>query len=958
MFKVVRLRASDGTEFTLFTGCTETGFSAKDVITMPGAYEECTGTPEGTPLKLRKLQGTIGAYNTKLYALCVEDSTKVVQDITGSVVNILTMPATAANAMMQAMSEEMRDNVRQASEAVHFYEGITEKSKVCLDDEALSEIPQSIREGMKSAKQHYVLRDTENQEVFQKSCESEFGVVLPSVVDIHDDNLRYSALDIIRALMPYRRPGSPSTYETIYHTPYFRVGVNAGILPKHLDWVYGFESNDLLDIQPNERRMQKNLYTLYCSDISRYVQEIVTGAFFNTDYGHKFARMGTKTDREVVDRLLKDIRNGARFEDTGNSVTCDISSSEVDNLFSIGWETDDVGRALLRSLQMDDGFLEQVIRSTHPARRVITTRNQLFTIPLSDEQSSKFTSLLIELGFISSELNDFMLTLCKCAYEACWGHTGVAHAVPALISQSMLSNQDKEYSRFLVACESGKGVSAGEFMNMYLNSYQDPLNGDETAEAAAFAESAEGGDDSLGIAFNYYLTQQNYRLLGSGEIEMRTLLGMRDNESDAERLNRLNAEPKETRIIERWRAVNGEAKLDYFLTTAHAQTADVRIYIQAFLKLCRWGSRRPQNLVLQDHPEIRHVFDLNAGVEADNAAVVREEDLVKVNGCDYSLAGFLNTTSNRGVSSEYIIGFILKKDYGTVQKTYLASWEDIAEMVATNTINIGEFKVNAPVDTSNLTGIETFEKASYDIYASDSNTAEGLKLKVSGRELSKIVLLPHPGITQDRAYLKAIMSETVDTIRDRQYDNLDRYLKCLRQFYDSNKDRLANIRSTMDLQELALLYDELMKDGPKKREDTNARAASNTMTKLSLTTIEYIDCPLVGKFVLVNDGDNLTIKDNTWDPMTFTDPRLASLNPGGRNSIVLLMLKTNDCWLLCRKDIKLEELDIVRTPTGTKPNNVSYTSLRGAVTQMLNGGGAKIKGVPIKFHISAKLPEA
>lgn len=964
MFNVIRLKDPEGGEHLVFTGCSETGFSAKDVVTMPGAYDECVRSTDGSEMKLRSLEGSVGPYHTKLYAMCVEDKTLVVNDLTGNVANMLTTPAVAANAMIKAMSEEVRDNIRTAIDAVHFYETLTENSNISLPDEALSELPEEVSGAMKNAQQHYVLMDTDNQQIFQKSYDAEFGVLLPSLQELHGiQDVNYSPMDIVRVLMPYRRPGNPSVYEAIYHTPYFRVGMNANIVPRHLEWMYGFDSNNLLDIQPNERHMQKNLHTLYCSDVATNIAAMVTGVMFGTDYGSRFDRLRKTRDREIIDRIISELQAGVGGGEGIPGIRCDISTSEVDALWDAGWEVDDVAWALRDHLKMDEGYLEYIVKNTHPARRVISTDNQWFTLTLSGEQSQKFTTEMISMGYISYAMDRFFSRLCQCAYQACWGHSGVTRAIPILVSQNNLPTNDKRFTTLLANYEAGKNPYDVALAPLYLGSYGAKLLGmgqgldDDLGGAVLFGDDNEG-DETEGIEFDYYLTRQNYASLTNGSADMNTIMNRRDNETESERMARLNALSSEAKIVERWQAVDGQSNLDYFITTAFAQTADVNIYIQAFIKLCRWGERRPKMLVFQDHPEIRHVFDLGLGTEAVNTDIVNEDDLVKVNGCDYSFVGFLNTTTNRTVESKFIIGFILQKDYGTVQRQYIASWDDLAEMVAQNTVNIGEFKVAAPVDASNLVGIETFEKRTYEVYESDSNISEGMKLKVRGRELSSVVLLPHPAITQERAYLKSVINKTVESTRDRQYDNLNRYIQRVQAFYRTYGQQLSNIHTTLDLQDLALNYYELAKNGPAQKMDTNTAAAANAMKKLSLggdSSLEYDTRELRGKFVLVDDPDNLAVVDDAWEPLKFTDPRLRQLNPSAKHSIVLLMLKQSDCWVLCRKDVKFEELDLERTATGARPRWAPYSEIRKVVKVLPAGGNPKFQGLPFKMHESTRM---
>lgn len=965
MFKVVRLKGAAGDEYSVFVGCLETGYAPSDLLTMPGAYDECQASDGGTSLKLRQLTGTIGNYHTECYALCVTDGSAEVQDITSDVSRILTMPATAANAMMQAMSPQLREDVKQAIDSIHYCESVTADSKVCLPAEAMSDIDPNVAASMHSARQSYVLKSTENQEIFQKTFDGEFGVRLPTLDDIHNESgFKYSALDLLRATMPYRRPGNPPVYEPLYHTPYYKVGNQMGMVPQHLQWLEGYSSNDLLDIQPNERHMQRNLYTLYQSDVARYVAEMVTGVFFNTEYGSKLARLRLLRDRDAIDRLVSELRLGGGV-DSGPNVSCPLSTTDIEELWANDWNPTEVGRRVKERISFDDGYLKAIVEAQHPAKRIVTTRNLMFVVALTDAQEQEFTSLFIERGFISHELHEFFLRLCQRAYEVNWGHTGSARAIPPLVYQGDQERVANEWTQYLTARSAGKAPSPLEYMSLYRDSYGDPTLADDDEAVNVFSVDSDSDDDgTVSISFDYYITKTTQGRMMSGELDYETLYGIRGDESDADRRARLEAtQDSDTRKVERWRLVNGNSNLVFFLTGAYMKTADVKVYIQAFIKLLRWGERRPKVLALPDHPEIRIVFDLCNGSEGDNTAVVDESELVKVNGCDYSFAGFLSSTTNNDINPQHIVGFLLEKNYGTVVKQYLASWEDIAEMVETGSINIGEFKTNAAVnvDPGSYISIESFEKRSYEVYESNASIAEGLTLKVRGRELSRVILLTRPQIMSDRSYIRSTLNSTIITLQDRQYDNLRQYAENLKRFYASYGSKVSAAKTTTDLRDLALLFSEMSKTGSAPKQEQNAKVAASAIRTMSLDMggtgeVQYSDAPLEGKFILVLDKDNATVRDDTWEPMQFTNPQLVNIAARPGVNIVLLLLKTADGWVLCRKDIQPMEVDVIRVDGKSKIHFISYTKIQPQIMSLLKGGQETYNGLPLQIHMSAKLP--
>lgn len=973
MFRVVRIKDNSGAELPVFVGCSETGYSVKDVLTMPGAYEECVSSIDGNPMVLQRLNGTIGSYHTECFGLVVIGDAPAVMDLTGEIARFLTMPPTAVSAMMQAMSPQLREDIKQAMDSVHYCESVKEDTKVCLPDEALSGLDEATAKSMQSARQAYTLRSTENQEIFQKACDAEYCIQLPKLEEIHsEDGFPFNTLDILRVTMPYRRPDSPPVYEPIYHTPYYKVGNQRGMVPSHLQWIDGYSSNDLLDIQPNERHMQRNLYMLYQSDVARYVAEMVTGVLFNTEFGSRLTKLRYLSDRDAIDRLVSEIRLGGGFEG-GPGVSCPLSTTDVEELWANDWDPGEVGRRVKERLTFDDGFLEAMVEAQHQARRVVTTTNLILTVTLTDAQEQYFTEQFIKKGFITHELHEFFLRLCQRAYEVNWGHTGSARAIPLLVSLFSGSTGDelsRSFTQYLQAKSAGRVLDEEERKKslLYRGTHGDPSRGVELSDDEGdFVQDTSADDgDEVTVAFDYYITKTTAGRMRAGEVDYDTLYGVRDDESEADRRTRLErTQDSDASKIERWRIVNGNNNLVYFLTGAYLRTADVNIYIQSFIKLLRWGERRPKVLALADHPEIRVVFDLCNGEEGDNTAIVDESQLVKVNGCDYSFKGFLASTTNNDINPNHIVGFLLEKNYGTVVKTYLASWEDIGEMAESGNINIGEFKTGAVVNTdpATFTSIESFEKRAYEIYESDSSIEEGIKLKVRGRELSKIVLLTRPQIMSERSYIRSTMNNTLITLNDKQYDNLRRYSENLRRFYGTYNDKLNNINTTLDLQELSILFLQLAKTGATPKQEHNAQVAANTASKMTLDfgtgdgEVQYDESPLEGKFVLVLDGHNLTIQDDTWEPIKFVDPQLVRLAARPGVSIVLLLLKTRDCWLLCRRgDIAPSAVDILRTPTGSKINCVQYSKLRDAANGLLKGISQTYEGLPLKLHVSAKLP--
>ena len=161
----------------------------------------------------------------------------------------------------------------------------------------------------------------------------------------------------------------------------------------------------------------------------------------------------------------------------------------------------------------------------------------------------------------------------------------------------------------------------------------------------------------------------------------------------------------------------------------------------------------------------------------------------------------------------------------------------------------------------------------------------------------------------DRSYIRSTLNSTIITLQDRQYDNLRQYTENLKRFYANYGSKVSAAKTTMDLQDLALLFSEMSKTGSAPKQEQNAKVAASAIRTMSLDMggtgeVQYSDAPLEGKFILVLDKDNATVRDDTWEPMQFTNPQLVNIAARPGVNIVLLLLKTADGWVLCRKDIQ------------------------------------------------------
>lgn len=942
MFKIVRLVDDTSVSVNLFVSDTETGNTAKDILTVPGAFDTTFGEKWEERVQFSQEQGTIGGYATACFALVISNS-EPVEDLTPYVSQVLTVPTVAAQSLLSGMSEDMRSAVEAAQNALQAYEAVSKSTRVCVPKEAFKGIPEDVVSSMVSSRKSYSLKGTDNQEIFQKSFDSEFGITLPSLEDIHTgDDDGVSALDVLRVTMPYRKAEGRGaySYRCIYHTPYYRVDDRLrGMVPQDIAWLNGHSVNDLLDIQPHERRMYNNLYTLVCADNARYVVNMISRIFFNTQQGSLIARFCNKMDYEALVHLHQDIKSCCT-----EGVKCDVTLSDVDELHANGWVQSDVVNLLRKKISFEPGYLREMLVSLkdYPERHTVESDTIPFTLTLTDEEERDFTELLISMGFISSAMQRFLVGLCKKAYRVNWGHTGATQAIPGFMLRNELDDINKVAAAYLADIEKGTTLVVENYPGLFVQEVEEP----DEEDSFMISDGDASRQDEASMRMDYYVTIDTMQKIKTDSLSY-----------DYFSSKATAAQTSEAAIVEYWRNVNGEHNLETFLSGAFLKTADVTVFIECFIKLMRWGELKPKLLVLQNHKEIRHVFDLTSGLKVDNTVIVDESTLVKHNGCDYSLKGFLYSDSNQGIQPDHVVGFLLEKNYGTVQKKYLASWVDLGEIVESGSQVIGDFAAltQISINPDTVLRIEDFAKEEHLFYLSDSNIEEGLKLKVQPKDLSAVSLLTTPEITKSVGYLKSLRNEHIITAKDRQYDTLTRYIKVLNNFYTTNGAAVNGVQNTVELAALAQSFIELWKSNKEGKVEANAAVAASTLSRLDLgaNQIVWDETSLEGHFYLIHDMDLKSV----LPPINFTDRQVRDVAAKVRNRVVLLLLQKDGKFIFCRKD--LLPIEVMRVPSkkeGGAPTigNKKYADLASVVDGLLAGRPVKINGVPAVLHSSLR----
>ena len=521
------------------------------------------------------------------------------------------------------------------------------------------------------------------------------------------------------------------------------------------------------------------------------------------------------------------------------------------------------------------------------SNRIIDIENLPFVLKLSDDDKEIMTGRMLEHNIISRAMFEYILQLCCKAYDVNWGHTGAARAIPRFVTQQGIQYMNNVLGVYLGA-KLGKGTVPPD---VNLNALYASTS--KTSED----DDDDDDDDEVFTSFDYYVTEATMQKIIAGQLDSSFF------SSEA-----TGAETSEASIVQYWRKVNGDNNLHYFISSCFMETGDVKVLLECFVKLMRWGDVKPSLLVLPEYPNIRTVFDLNVGKEIPNTAVVDESQLVLVNGCKHTLAGVLRANDVMG-SEAPIVGFLLCRDYG-VKKYVMASWVDIGEMVARNEIDVAELK---SVSNIQLKGdfshdIDDYANSGYQLFKSNGNIELGIKYSVQPDQLSELALLQQPGVLRSPEYLKSKQSSMVVTTKDRQYKILSSYVSTIKSLYATEGDALrGDTISTVELSAIAVTAYRLYKDAG-QAPDANTVRSQQALSAMNLdggaSNVVYSDAPLNGKFTIISDVDMMS----SLPAIQFTEPAMQKLSQRLRDRIVLLLMETDTQFIFCRKDITQSEL--------------------------------------------------
>lgn len=922
----------DGNDYPLFIDDTATGYNGKDILTKPGAYEEVTEDEFSLPIV--NFSGHINGYATKLMGLVanVDEQALVkhpVMDCTNLIKNLLTVPETAAKMLISAADEDTQDFMQAALDTIHFYETVTETTKVFLPDSAFDIVGEEVATSMKASGHVYALKSIDNQEFMQKDCQSPYGIVLPDVEDLHGDaTVTTSSLDILRVIAPCRRELQPGVfqYNGIYHTPYFKVDPKIrGAIPSYLASLNGYPKNDKLGIQPFERHMADNLMTLVRADTARYTSEIVTALLMSTPFGQSVRRICTCHSVELLQSLVAGLQG---LCPAGISI-----SLSYDEMTSVESGTS-AASLIAQALEYDPAAIVDFVESTAGQQHIADTRNLPFVLDIENETKAHLTDLLISNGVISIQVHEYIISLCCRAYEVNWGHSGAVRAIPRFVLPGSIEKVDEVMAHYIQAKLTNRPAPANiDFSVLYPAIPRQSDNLDEF----------DGGDeDEIFTQFDYYITNDTAYKLRAGTLPNDYFFSQASG-----------AETSEANIVEYWRKVNGTNNLSYFVSSSFTRTGDVGVLIESFLKLMRWGDMKPSLLMYTDYPEWKTAFDLNQGKEIPNVAAVDESQLVLSNGCKYSLEAPLVAPDILGPEPA-LVGFLLSSNYG-IKKFTLASLVDIGEMSSRGEMNVDIFKTVQQINLGAPVMLTDLVNEGYDFYTSNYSIERGLEYNAPSASFSELALLIQPGVLRSPEYLKAAQSQLVITTKDRQYQNLKTYSDTVRTLYREFGDMLRGAQiGTAEMAKICEREYQLFVSGAREQApDANNVRAAGTIASLNLDGgIQYDERELSGKFAIVSD-----IQMQSFFPaIEFTDPQLVKLSERLSNRIVLLLLETEDSYILCRKAIYASDI-LIRDG---KIEHKRYSSIAQLVDGLRAGRRVSISDPktgakkPAKLHASLK----
>ncbi len=806
---------------------------------------------------------------------------------------------------------------------------------------------------------------TENQNAIQTNNEDELNVALPSLGVIRETpEDAINVLTLIRVLSPYRRYSESINsylYESKYHTPYFRTGGDGlkvhdelakSKLSNDFKWVYGNQNNNLLPIQTNEEKLYNNLKTLYSKDISEHLTEILTGIINTTTLGMKVNRLVALPKEKALAALDILDHNSPTY------LTISMNSDILTNLSDgdiLSKET--VSSMFDKTITLNTEQIKLLIEDIQHKTKIIDCDNNLIKPNFIIDDEKELINLLLENGFITLHFKTFVTTMIQLAYRLNWGHTGSTKAIPSISTEAARKIFDSNISdllnRILLKNTVKKQKSAQQS-----NRYSDTTGySDEDAD--------EDIDDDLSLELDEVYSDYPWYTSSSTRRKIKeSANGYMDNDIDVS----IKALDTESKIVERWRVVSGEVAISMYIDNCFTLIGKIDIYLLAVIKLLRWGdTRKPTFLIFPEFPEINTVFDLNESTVSENIFIVDEKDLIKHNGCEYTLTACLRAKSKiLNTKQAPIVGFLLSKDYGKIQKHYIASWSDLFSKCYTNEKGIDIDPLIAPhFDISPIfNNIVYIEKISstleFEFFTSDKHIKESHEFMCQASDLSECKNLIIEDVMRSNAYKAAIKAETITTNKERQYSILNNYILRLAKLYKNCEDKIDSISTVNDFMSILKIWGNLSVGSIKK--EHNEAVATNTLKKLNIgedmgesasvdTLIEQIKA--YGKYMLIVDTECMT----GLPSLNFSDADVNNTALKYRNRVVLTILngKTKDGQISIISNIDdVTDSNLMKDNLG-KPYVMSYTNLIKVLEVIKKKGSCRTKSST--FYLQPTLEE-
>lgn len=846
----------------------------------------------------------------------------------GELAKLIQQPDTAIRAVIEARSDAGDTMLEILYDNFRTIRSTKKSTKVVVSKEHF--LDEELARTMITNRPVFSIQPEKNVDIFQTSPTDTVCLALPSVYEIKESPTCISTLDVLNLVAPYRLQTKVSYgYMSIFHTPFFRNTNDFGkvysqsalnSVDSKFRWLFGVARNNMLPLQQNEMQLAGNLETTYYNDVAVHMELLLTGIFYQSKTGRLLQKLEGLRKPAFIEAFQMFLAEMDPF------IKCMV---KMEDIFELDDEAIVTKQLLLdifngKIVMNQDGVM-QLIDSMSTANHIIDCNYYAMSITFENLDDNVVVQSMIDNGFISKHMYEFLNELCMIAYRINWGHSATTKAIPGLVSSDKISEFDNKMVTKLNDVMAGKGTHRDIFKDMQ-NDDSDDEDDTETEDIEA--------------SFNQYLSNITITRIKNSTDGLRLL----DDQSLLDALT-----PKE-KIIERWRVINGESRLYNFINKGFTLYHNPKLLILAFIKLLRWGEeRKPTMLIFPECPEIQTVYDLNESLEMQNIYLVSEDDIVLKDGCRYSIESALYTETKIINSNEaVIVGFVLMEDYGKIQKHYIASWSDMSTLITKDKCDISNLKLSYTDITDIFSKKHLIEEdmAGVDFFVTEDKIAESVNMNCQAALLSECALLVEKGITKSSEFIKSAKRSTILSLRDKQYDILHTYIRKLSGFYQKNSQQLQNLDkgcTANDLTNLILDWDSAQTTTQKPLH--NEVVGENILNKLELgnkeDSLAYSEFSDLKNVALIIDMEMIA----GLDPIIFEDKTLNEVSRMLENKIILCMGYTTvngkECRVFFRNNkLKVADLQLKKNPETGKstPTIYKYANVKQVLDRLKNIG--------------------